>query len=637
MINDKEYGFLFKPNGNTDQGPSDAGEENFNGSSVARALARELGQNSLDAIAREDGWPVRMEFELRRMPVKDIPDVDSLRRHLMASLDSYGDSPRLRHAVEALDGEEISVLRVGDYGTKGLEGGESILDASSTLNALTRGSGVSVGKTDAGGSFGIGKAVGLLASRIRTEFWTTRTRSSDTTVFAGCCQLTTHHNPASDSPLDRLGPMGTYTRLDDGTDYHYLRSPGPLGPFGERVEPGTDVYIMGYVDADEDPRLERVRDALIDNFMAAIMRGHLVAVGVNDDGEVWTLDRDHLKQAIDSITDRDVRTELNAFHNALLQEPVVTTDPLLGEMRLYINIDDQLPRRLNTVAMRRPLMKVCTFEHRSIPVRYAAVLECSSPQGNRILRDMEPVQHNKWIESKRPEGRKVLKAIKTFIRDELRRRVGQELGEEIRIKGLNTLLPAGLSFDGDMSPRGGRPTNGPGTIKESASTQGAEQHAQPATEDKPQSVRVSLMEPAVATGDGDQASTGRKRGGTATRGRHSAGLPAAGTPGDGGSIIPAGALSMRYWYEASTGGYILVLRSRDGHGTTGGLRLTAAVNGEFGDYMPPVTSAELLDPNGAHPLEIDNGTIRGVTVSGTHPTRLRVRVASGARLQLGVK
>lgn len=174
-MNDSEYGFLFKPNGNEEQGPSNSGEEIFSDDTIAQALARELGQNSLDAIAKDDAWPVTMVFELHRMKVEDIPDVNNLRRHLRAALGRYPDSPRLQEAVKTLDGECIDVLRVGDYGTKGLSGSESIADSGSVLTALTRGSGVSVGKTDAGGSFGIGKSVGILSSLVRTEFWTTRT------------------------------------------------------------------------------------------------------------------------------------------------------------------------------------------------------------------------------------------------------------------------------------------------------------------------------------------------------------------------------------------------------------------------------------------------------------------------------
>lgn len=391
-----EYGFLFKPNGNEEQGPSNSGEEIFSDDTTAEALARELGQNSLDAIAKTDAWPVTMVFELHRMKTSDIPDISNLKRHLRAALNRYPDSPRLQQAVSTLEGEFVDVLRVGDYGTKGLSGSESIASKGSVLTALTRGSGVSVGKTDAGGSFGIGKSAGILSSLVRTEFWTTRTPDSDETIFAGCTQLTTHQMPGSDDPRKLLGPMGTYTRLSDTEDYHYRRNPDQFGPFPQRTKPGTDVYIVGYSDASDDPKLEQIRDAMIDNFMAAIMRGHLVVEGITDKGRGWRLDADNLERVIGTIPDHNRRTVMQAFHNALLQPPIIKTDKRLGAMKLYINIDDSLPRKLNTIAMRKPLMKVRTYKNISITAKYAAVLECSSPQGNRILRGMEPVRHDDW-------------------------------------------------------------------------------------------------------------------------------------------------------------------------------------------------------------------------------------------------
>lgn len=514
-MNDSEYGFLFKPNGNEEQGPSNSGEEIFSDDTIAQALARELGQNSLDAIAKDDAWPVTMVFELHRMKVEDIPDVNNLRRHLRAALGRYPDSPRLQEAVKTLDGECIDVLRVGDYGTKGLSGSESIADSGSVLTALTRGSGVSVGKTDAGGSFGIGKSVGILSSLVRTEFWTTRTPDSDETVFAGCTQLTTHQVPGSDDPRQLLGPMGTYTLLSDMQDYRYLRDPAPLGPFSQRTEPGTDVYIIGYSAAGDDPRLEQIRDAMIDNFMAAIMRGHLVVDGVTDKGRGWHLDSGSLKRVIDSIPDPERRTVMQAFHNALLQPPVVRNDSRLGEMKLYINIDDSLPRKLNTIVMRKPLMKVRAYTNTSITAKYAAVLECSSPQGNRILRGMEPVRHDDWQAARdKQNGKAVLRSIKKFILEELRKRVRRELGDEITIKGLNTLLPSELQIDGNPDRHGVRASNGPGSERESASLQGRETTPEPVANTGGKSVNITLTKPAVTDEDGSPASTGRQRGWT---------------------------------------------------------------------------------------------------------------------------
>lgn len=637
-MNDSEYGFLFKPNVNEEQGPSNSGEEIFSDDTIAQALARELGQNSLDAIAKDDAWPVTMVFELHRMKVEDIPDVNNLRRHLRAALGRYPDSPRLQEAVKTLDGECIDVLRVGDYGTKGLSGSESIADSGSVLTALTRGSGVSVGKTDAGGSFGIGKSVGILSSLVRTEFWTTRTPDSDETVFAGCTQLTTHQVPGSDDPRQLLGPMGTYTLLSDMQDYRYLRDPAPLGPFSQRTEPGTDVYIIGYSAAGDDPRLEQIRDAMIDNFMAAIMRGHLVVDGVTDKGRGWHLDSGSLKRVIDSIPDPERRTVMQAFHNALLQPPVVRNDSRLGEMKLYINIDDSLPRKLNTIVMRKPLMKVRAYTNTSITAKYAAVLECSSPQGNRILRGMEPVRHDDWQAARdKQNGKAVLRSIKKFILEELRKRVRRELGDEITIKGLNTLLPSELQIDGNPDRHGVRASNGPGSERESASLQGRETTPEPVANTGGKSVNITLTKPAVTDEDGSPASTGRQRGGQAKRGKHVAGIPATGRSDDGASAIDGSNLSMRYWYDAKSGDYILVLRSRSGDTEKGALRLTAALDGTFGNYTPPIETA--VDISGAtpRPLDVKEGSISTVKVTSKRPTKLRVHIKGGIRLQLGVK
>lgn len=637
-MNGNDYGFLFKPNGNENQGPSNSGEEIFNDDTAAQSLARELGQNSLDAVAKDGAWPVTMVFELRRMKVSDIPDVDNLKRHLRAALDCYPEHPRLQQAVAAIEAESIDVLRVGDYGTKGLSGSESITDRGSVLTALTRGSGVSIGKTDAGGSFGIGKSVGIRSSLVRTEFWTTRTPESDETVFAGCTQLTTHQDPESNDPRRLMGPMGTYTLLSDTQDYHYLRDPAPLGPFPQRSEPGTDVYIIGYSAAADDSELEQIRVAMIDNFMAAIMRGHLVVKGITDKSHAWVLDADGLKRAIDAISDPERRTAMQAFHNALRQPPVIKTDVRLGEMKLYINIDDSLPRKLNTIVMRKPLMKVRAYTNTSITAKYAAVLECSSPQGNRILRGMEPVRHDDWQAARdKTNGKAALRAIKNFILEELRKRVKMELGDEITIKGLNTLLPLELQIDGNPNRHGVRASNGPGVERESASLQGRETAPEPVANTGGKSVSITLTNPAVADDSGDSVFTGRKRSGDAKRGKHAAGIPASGRAGDGSSVIEGGNLSMRYWFDTKSDDYILVLRSRTGETEKGVLRLTAALDGTFGNYTPPVEEA--TDISGSEPrrLEVKEGSISTVKVTGKRPTKLRVHIKGGIRLQLGVK
>lgn len=640
-MNNDDYGFMFKPAGNEQQGPANPSEEIFKGrTSPAEALCRELGQNSLDAAFPQDGRAtVKMAFQLQRMRVADIPDVENLRRHFRSSLDSYPDDPGLKETLRTLSGEFVDVLRVGDYGTTGLTGSESLTsDRDSALAALTRGSGVSVGKTTEGGSFGIGKSVGLLTSLARTEFWTTRPHDTLETIYAGCAQMTTHQNPENGNPLDRCESMGIYTSTADRQDYHYLRSNKPFGPFPARTESGTDLYIIGYTEAASDPKLLDVRNAMIDNFMAAIMRGRLEISGQGEQSNGWTLNAATLKQTISTVRNNGQRTTMQAFYRALCEKPIVRDDKLLGEMKLYVNIDDTLPKKLNTIAMRAPLMKVSAYRNNSISAKYAAVLECSSPKGNRILRGMEPVSHDTWQENRdRENGKAAIATIKNFIREELRKQIKQELGEEMHIKGLNTLLPSELQIRGNITNHTGRPANGPGSERESATLRGkpAKEQTTENTEDK--SVHLSLSEPAIA-GQGDaQVSTGQNRGGSGTHKNGMPTKPATGHTGKGSSNINGKELSMRYWYDNKLDDYIIVLRSESGKVSEGTLKLLAALDGAFGDYCPNIESATDITDGSDRPLAINEQGISPVKVRGKKPTRLRVHINSNIRLQLGVE
>ena len=62
----------------------------------------------------------------------------------------------------------VQVLRIGHYGTRGLTGSESREDPKSPLSTLTRGVGVSSNNGGRGGSFGIGSAVAMVGSAMRT-------------------------------------------------------------------------------------------------------------------------------------------------------------------------------------------------------------------------------------------------------------------------------------------------------------------------------------------------------------------------------------------------------------------------------------------------------------------------------------
>ena len=283
-----DHGFYFEKAGRSaTQGAIAPAEQFFEGSAAEVSLARELGQNSLDAVSGE--WPVRMRFELGELSTAEIPGVDELRHHIEWVADATEGKQghqRMLEAAELIAGESLPVLVVSDFGTKGLGGSESVADNGSPLSALTRGAGVSANDGSRGGSFGIGSAVGPMSSGISTVLYTSLPVGGDQVVFAGHSRLATH---TDGNGVLRQGD-GFFTDRAVTDDFAYLRNPAPLGPFEQRTAPGTDLYILGYRKALDDPALEHIRDAFVENFLAAIAQGRLVVEGVTPSGE-WTLDQ----------------------------------------------------------------------------------------------------------------------------------------------------------------------------------------------------------------------------------------------------------------------------------------------------------------------------------------------------------
>ena len=282
MSRDK-YGFYFEEAGRSPaQGAIDPEQEHFKGSSDEEHLARETGQNSSDA---HDGSekPVVMEYELAEVPATDIPGLEGLIPHIEASVKaSEGQSGygAMERALEVARSETLSVLRISDFNTKGLTGDE--FDDRSPLSRLTRGNGGSADDGVRGGSFGIGSAVGKMASEMSTVLYRSLSIDDEQTVFAGHCRLSTH----VDATGARRHAEGNYMKIES-SDIEYLRPAPSFSKFAERTKPGTDTFILGFRVAEDDPGLVKLRNAFIDNFLVAIHRGRLVVRGITRGG-TWT-------------------------------------------------------------------------------------------------------------------------------------------------------------------------------------------------------------------------------------------------------------------------------------------------------------------------------------------------------------
>jgi hypothetical protein len=628
------FGFYFQEAGlAATQGAIAPAEQYFEGSRAEVSLVRETGQNSLDAV--DGDGPVRMEFELGEMPTDVIPGIQGLRQHIEQVEDATRGTQghdRMEAALDLAYGETVSVLRISDFGTKGLEGSESMNAPTSPLSALTRGAGISANDGTRGGSFGIGSAVGPMASDLCTVFYTSLPRGQSDVVFAGYSRLASHRDA---NGTWRVGD-GFFTDRSDPSDFKYLRRPPAFGPFEPRTQPGTDIFIVGYRKAGDDPQLHNILDAFTDNFMVAIHRGNLVVIGKGH-GEEWRLDTQTLK------TFTDARLESHAFYQAILDpEPAVITSPRFGEVSLHINVDPNLPKTLHTITMRRPLMKIDTFVHTSIPAKYAAVLICADPKGNRLLRELEPPQHDCWDGGRAYGGQVAVKELKDFVRKELRERVRDRVGEIVDIKGLARFLPSD-QFTVPTEGAAGRPSLGDGSRDESATVQGDPGSIPQPRAQASKKVTVPVQKSARNTSDlgGELATKGKNVGGSGKHGSSNGGLPGNGEPGEGRSRISAGQVRFRSWSTPSPGQDTTTLQIAltAQENLKGDVELIAlgAGGAPEPDYTLPILSAHMVVDGTRESITWKGNMLKDVKLADRATTRLEIELQAGRRYRLDVK
>ena len=628
-----EYGFYFEKQGlSGEEGPIDPDQQYFEGSHADHAVVRETGQNTLDNPGKDVDGPIRMVFELAKMNTNDIPGIEGLREHLDAvaeQTESLQGHDRMVKAAALAKDETIYVLRISDYNTTGLMGSEALASRGSPISRLTRGKGGS-SDDDRGGSFGIGSAVGPMASDLCTVIYTSIPEDARDSVMAGYTRLATHtHNGIS------YRAEGYFTRLNR-KDFEYQRPAPKIGQFSERTEPGTDIYILGYRMADSDPLLERVRDSMIDNFMAAIKEERLVVEGIAS-GNNWILDAGTLSGFVKG------RPEAKAFYQALQDpEPAESEIKNVGRVRLYINIDDSLEKKLHTITMRAPLMKIDTFRHNSISAKYAAVLVCDSLEGNKYLRQLEPPQHHEWDAARDPNnGAKVLAGLKAFVRDSLRERVSTETGDEITIDGLSRFLPI-KSVTADKSGEPAVPSSEPnveGSETETSTVTGSPAYEKPEAVPPGKKVRVKINRPAKR-GGGEEAKQGKLRGGTKKRRSKESSLHGNGEKGDGSSRILGQNVSFRSWSAQSDceGSSVMALAIKAEKTETGDLELVALGPGGVPEqgYNLPVSRAVLRLSGRSIDIAFSGNTLKNLTLQGGQMTRIDIYMPAGERYRLEV-
>lgn len=441
-----DYAYYFQPIGHgVLEGARDPRSEHFRDQDLENAVVREVVQNALDA--RPGPEPVRVTISLDEVVTEEIPGIGSLRAAARSAAEIVGTrtegADEITTAHEFLQEPSISLLTISDSGTTGLLGDEN--DRNSGLAALTRSSGLSAARGGRGGSFGIGAAVGVLASQIRTVGYLTRQQTSQETIYASWTQLASH---LGEDGEERHG-RGTFMLASDShgrsaDKVRYPRFDSPLGgPLVPRTETGTSVLIYAYKNADSDPELHRLRLAAAENFLVAIREGDLAFEGKREGKALWRLDAENISSFLEGDDDPRVK-DLHDFWRALDQEPISRELPELGSVSLHIlPLDEkQADRRsLYTMAMRRPKMKIEIIQTRGLLRPYAAVFICDDEVGNEKLRSLEGPAHDGWKNRVGKADSRIYNEVRGFIKETLREHLGHSSTGSLEVRDLNKLLP----------------------------------------------------------------------------------------------------------------------------------------------------------------------------------------------------
>lgn len=426
----KRKGWHFPPNGGDSDGFNDSGIETYAGKPFM-SLAREVLQNSLDAKADKQGKVV-VTFEKMDIPVEDLPDRDGLHRVFsLCKKQAAKDKDEsalafFTRGVRTLEKGKVSCLKIDDYNTTGLRGGDTADDKGQWF-ALTRARGTSAKKDKmAGGSYGIGKHATFAVSDLRTVFYYTHYLENKKPCERARGRAILISHAGKDGETVGTGFYGY------GDDYASITEGNEIPTFLRRTikspehDEGTTVMVMGLKESKNWHN--RIIAAVIANFFYAIDNKQLEVV--IDYGEDTILINDMTLPdllASSLYQAEDIAVKNAYFYYLALKEGNLLDKTVsgLGHSKLWTKVGSDFPQN---VAIIRNTGMLITDNMQGLRrwtgcEEFAAVCLCSSNDGNALLRSMENPQHDAFEperlegKSEQSKGETALKNLARWVRD----------------------------------------------------------------------------------------------------------------------------------------------------------------------------------------------------------------------------
>ncbi|WP_226036720.1 hypothetical protein [Aquibacillus saliphilus] len=289
---------------------NNAGLETFRGNALD-SLTREICQNSLDAVS-DSTKPVVVEFSSFSTDINQLPNRDELIKVFkLCEHTWHGHNKKsedfVDEALSILNRQEMKLLRISDFNTKGLEGAKKG-ELGSPWSSLIKEAGSSNKDENSGGSFGIGKSAPFLNSSIRTLFYSSYDESGYESHI-GVANIMSFKK--SDSQIT-LG-NGYYTDNENS-----LAIPGQLSldQEFERVSTGTDIYVSAF-EPKQDWEKE-VKNSILFNFFITIYNKKLL-VRIND----FEINHNNIDQLINELEDNEENQILKNYFHLLTSDKTI--------------------------------------------------------------------------------------------------------------------------------------------------------------------------------------------------------------------------------------------------------------------------------------------------------------------------
>jgi hypothetical protein len=573
-------------------------------------IAREAIQNSVDARL-DYSVPVSVVFERLSIKPQDVPGKDELLSCMGRCLTFVKGQEKaekfFKGGIALLKSNKLPVLKISDFNTKGLSGGDSEVEGN--WYRLVRAAGTSNFKGVGGGSFGIGKGAPIAASLLRTVFYSSINDKNEL-VCQGKARLVSHHNEVKDV-RQGVGFFGV-------EGYKAIRQADLVPALFKREERGTDIFVIGY-DAGPEWK-ERLIKSVLHNFWLTILHGNL-EVTIRD-GEEITISKDTLQRCFEEYDAGDSRFYFDAVTSSssnIFEQDLRN----IGKVTLYVRKNDGYPGRIMMV--RKPKMLVQEKSYRVLREPYAGVFICENDRGNEILRDMEPPAHDKWDYARAVKGPAALRELDAFVKQSLKTMAESLTSEPEDIPGLDRYLPDSEERDYMPSEVGeALEETGLSTGEESGREIGAEKEADMA--DTGTVIRKSI----VTNKQEDKVSHIPPEGpGNGSRGRATG--QKEGT--DDGVRIKTSSISFRSFVHDTKRGMEYRLAITAHEDCEGAIRLVAI--GDDGSYPIDITWAK--DARTGKVYEIGDSLIKDLSIEAGEKLKLAVKLPSANKYALGIE